>query len=161
MTCCTRRHVNMGKIIGLLSSMSCPHHYYQRHTPYPDLEREADPAWSYRSRWIFQICLLGLMEMLSGKCNDLCGFVCVYVCVPTPQSTVPITLSPSGENSLALLRQKGRTEPVITSPLRDRREGTFVSPSHKKRNNSVYFVGWNDKLPTTMGCQDDRVEKLL
>lgn len=42
--------------------------------------------------------MLGLTETLSGKCNDLCGFVsaCVRACVSIPQSTVPITLGLSG-----------------------------------------------------------------
>lgn len=126
MTCCSRRDANRGKITTLLRYQTVTNPMITCHIPIivttgkpltPDLERQregkADPAWSYHSRWICQICLLGLMEMLSGKCNDLCLCKCVCVCLPPP-STVPIALDLSGENSVTLLWLKDRSEPFIT-----------------------------------------------
>lgn len=53
---------------------------------------------------------LGLWRCLVVNVMTCVGW-CARVCVPTPQSTVPITLGLSGENSVTLLWLKGRIEP--------------------------------------------------
>lgn len=94
-----------GKITTLLSYQAVTNPVIACHIPIiittgkpltPDLERQrerkADPAWSHHSRWICQICLLGLMEMLSGKYNDLCVhvWICVCLCVHAYPPPPPI-----------------------------------------------------------------------
>ncbi len=144
--------------------MPCPHHHYHWHTPHPDLERasesegETDPAWSHHSRWICQICLLGLMEMLSGKCNDLCGIVCacVRVCLPlNPLFQLPwVCLGKT--QSLCCDRQAGRdgynseSPFLIERPERGNRRTKTLSFICLLKWQIINDFGWQDGSTKTV-----------
>lgn len=142
------------------------------HTPHPDLEiasgQKADPAWSRHSRWICQICLLGLMEMLSGKCNDLCGFVsvCLCVCVCPGPSLNPLFQLPCvclGELShfAAVEKRDGvRASSNLDSPFLNwetRGPELLTDWDRKSKNNFMLVKMTNDCLQWQPRCHGGHI----